>query len=239
MANGDRRVCFFRWLTFFLAVFSVVCATAFPADAQDYVVTKKGKLSDRDFYRLISCGATPGGKCRFGAYRWTKGKRSNITIGIVEIEEGFPSGLKRKIDKAIDQALAEINNVGSEVRIVRTTGKPDIRVTLTVDALKTKMRKPGSLTQHVIANGAIAMVRFTPKRGTRNIESAEVFYTTEIRGWNMRSIVLEEILQGLGLPMDIHNRYYEGKSIFSETKSGVKRLRGQDAKVLLYHYPPK
>lgn len=217
-----------------------VFAIGVPAQSQDYVVTPKGKLSDTDFYRLISCGASPGGKCRFAPYKWVKGKRSNITLGIVEVEAGFPARLARQISKAIDSSLAEINNVGSEIKIRQvTSGKPDIRVTLTVDQLKSRMRRPESLTEHVIANGAIAMVRFNPRPGTRDIVSAEVFYTSEIGGWGMNSTVLEEIVQGLGLPMDIHNRYYEGKSIFSETKRGVSKLRGQDAKVLLYHYPPK
>lgn len=240
MAWADLSFRSFVRLLCCLVTIAAICVLALPAHSKDYVVTKKGKLSDQDFYRLVSCGAWPGGKCQFAPFRWGEVKRSKITLAIVEVEDGFPSRMRRQIDKAINRAIAEINNVGSAVRIVRTDSKkPDIRVTLTVDALKTKMRKPGSLTQHVIANGAIAMVRFYPKKGTRRIEKADVYYTTEIGGWNLRSTVLEEIIQGLGLPMDIHNRYYEGKSIFSETKGGVKKLRGQDAKVLLYHYPPK
>ena len=56
----------------------------------------------------------------------------------------------------------------------------------------------------------------------------------------MKSTVLEEVIQSLGLLTDIHNRYYHTRSIFSETGGGrVTKLRGQDAATLLYHYPPK
>ena len=82
------------------------------------------------------------------------------------------------------------------------------------------------------------MVRiFTGGRST-TIKKAEVFYSSEIPRHMIKRAVLEELIQGLGLLTDIHNRYYNSRSIFSEVGSRANRLRGQDAKALIYHYPP-
>ena len=40
------------------------------ASAEDFVRTT-GLLGDADFYRLVTCGRPPGGRCRTPPKRWT------------------------------------------------------------------------------------------------------------------------------------------------------------------------
>ena len=51
------------------------------------------------------------------------------------------------------------------------------------------------------------------------------------------SVVLEEVVQALGLLTDIRSPVYR-RSIFAEDSNSGIRLRGQDAMVIRRHYPP-
>lgn len=207
------------------------------ATAQDFVITPKGKIADKDFYRLVSCGAEPGGPCRIKPLRWSKADRGDLTLRIVGIEEGFPKRQGRRLQAAITSAIAEINGVGSGVRIRQvTSGTPDFEVRFVARDLASLMSPARSIQSEVLSNGAIAMVGF--KRSGQRIRKAQIFLTDEIsRRW-VKATVLEEIVQGLGLPFDIHNKYYERRSMFSETACCQPRLKGQDARAILFHYPP-
>jgi hypothetical protein len=56
----------------------------------------------------------------------------------------------------------------------------------------------------------------------------------------LRSIILEELVQSLGLTWDINNPYYQNRSIFGQVgDDSVTQLRGQDAMALRRHYPNK
>lgn len=218
-----------------LAVFAFSIGAAF---AQDYVITPKGKLSDRDFYRLVTCGASPGGKCRVTPVRWSPQDRKNLTLRIVGIEGGFPKTQARRLQGAITQAIEEINGVGSGLRIQQvTSGQPDIEVRFLSSELEAILPKARSMQGVIMASGAIAMVHF--QHSGQRIRKARIYLTEDIpRRWT-RATVLEEIVQGLGLPFDIHNKYYEERSMFSETACCQPRLKGQDAMALMLHYPPQ
>lgn len=212
---------------------------ATPLVAQDYVVTKKGKLSDRDFYRLVSCAAKPGGECQRPFYRWSKRNRKNVTVRIVEIEEGFPKKNAGLIRSAIRGAISEINKVGAGVHLSEIeSGTPDMRVILSKKIVSARLPDARTIQDQIVAGGAIAMVRVFTSGRPASINRANVLYSSEIPRHMIKSTVLEELIQGLGLLTDIHNRYYNDRSIFSEVGSRTKRLRGQDAKALIYHYPP-
>lgn len=205
--------------------------------SQDFVITPKGKLADRDFYRLVSCGAKPGGKCRIAPLRWSAGDSRSLTLRIVGIEEGFPKKQSRRLQAAITSAIAEINAVGSAVRMTQiTSGTPDYEIRFMTSALETIIPDNRSIQGEILAGGAIAMVRY--KRNGQRIRKAQIFLTDDIpRRW-IRATVLEELVQGLGLPFDIHNKYYERRSMFSETDCCQPRLKGQDARAVYLHYPP-
>ena len=82
------------------------------------------------------------------------------------------------------------------------------------------------------------MARVYPGRRKGSIAKAEIYISDVIPKSLLRAVVLEELVQSLGLLTDIHNRYYNKRSVFSEVGSSTNKLRGQDAKALLLHYPP-
>ena len=170
--------------------------------------------------------------------KWSKAKRGAITIRLTNVGKGFPSKQTKSARAALQNAVSQINSVGSGVRLkLIAEGKPDISVVLTADTIMTR-RKPRSIQEVFELGGAGAMAEISWPRGTTNITRARVTITDVITTRYMTSVMLEEVVQALGLQTDIHNRYYHNRSIFSETGSRIKRLRGQDAKALLMHYPP-
>ena len=226
-----------KWAHVFLAQLFALVLNNTVALAQDYVITPRGKLSDKDFYRVVSCGAPVGGKCRIKPFRWSKSDAKNITLRIVGIDEGFPARKANSLSAAITRAIGEVNNVGAAVRLsLIKTGRPDIEVRFVKGDLVDKLPKARNPRDVILANGAIAAVQY---RGNRtHITRAKIMYSDEIPRRMIRATVLEEIVQGLGLPFDIHNRYYERRSMFSETDCCQPRLKGQAAKAILFHYPP-
>ena len=57
--------------------------------AQEFVTVPR-RLSDEAFYRLVACGAPPGGDCRKPLIRWPERRAVSLTVGIVQIDAGFP-----------------------------------------------------------------------------------------------------------------------------------------------------
>ena len=83
---------------------------------------------------------------------------------------------------------------------------------------------------------AIARVALRSRGCT--ILSAAIAISQEIRRREIASVVLEELVQALGLPTDIDSPAYT-RSIFSEADNATVWLRGQDAAALRRHYPSR
>ena len=99
---------------------------ALPGQASDGVATE-GKLSDKDFFRLATCGATPGGDCDGPVVRWAQ---TQITLALAAPSRHYPSALAASASVALDRAINEINGAGGGIRITRDDRliEPDIIV---------------------------------------------------------------------------------------------------------------
>ena len=86
------------------------------------------------------------------------------------------------------------------------------------------------------ACGQIARIKFD-LRITQSKNGATISLRSDLHRSIFRSIVLEELVQSLGLVMDIDSKHYRSKSIFSERANRIKRLKGQDAMAFRMHYP--
>jgi Protein of unknown function (DUF2927) len=64
-----------------------------------------------------------------------------------------------------------------------------------------------------------------------------ILIAQDIKPQAIRSVVLEEVTQSLGLRFDISDPAYEGVSIFAKKGNSVKTLKGQDAAILRLYYP--
>jgi hypothetical protein len=82
----------------------------------------------------------------------------------------------------------------------------------------------------------IAIGRVAIRSRGEEITGAAIAISADIQRREIASVVLEELVQAMGLVTDVVSPAYED-SIFSETGNSVTRLRGQDAAALRRHYP--
>ncbi|MEM8654787.1 MAG: DUF2927 domain-containing protein [Pseudomonadota bacterium] len=216
------------WLT--------LCAcllTASLAQAQDYLATN-GRLSDDDFYRLVACGARPGNPCQDQVVRWSPAAARNITIGVTRIDDSFPPHNARLIQTALTTAGEEIAHLNAGVAFTTTDRNPDIQVLLMSHPENTKLRGTGIPG---LDGNFIEAARFQIWwDGNRHIQRGVIIITEHIRPRDIQSVMLEEMVQSLGLMTDIRNPTYATNSIFSQDSNTVTRLQGQDAMAIRRHY---
>lgn len=215
-----------------LLLSALVSLSALPGLASDGIATE-GKLSDKDFYRLATCGATPGGDCDGPVVRWSQ---ERITLALIPPNRRYPAALASKVSAALDHAIQEINGAGGDILITRDDRltEPDIIVSL--PALS-----EGERTRDIprIPNGQPIGVGFMWLWWNENAEitSASMLISEDIREGDLSSVVLEELYQCLGFLYDIENRYYEGRSILSQDSNATTAITGQDRMALRKLYP--
>lgn len=202
--------------------------------AQEYIAVD-GQLSDAEFYRLVACAAEPpDGACVKPLVRWPAPRRLNLRVGIARVDPGFPPYKFDLIDRALDGAIAQVNEAGAHLNLSRTFGgEVDIPLYLLDIGQGEEIEGTGNSQ---IDGSEIALGRVVIRSRGENILAAAIAISRDIARREVASVVLEELVQSLGLPTDIASDAYTG-SIFSETGNSVVWLRGQDAEVIRLHYP--
>lgn len=201
--------------------------------AEDFVAVP-GRLSDAAFYRLVACAAPPGGDCTKPMIRWPAPARLSLRVGLAEVTPDLPDYKFDLFDLALDAAIAEINGVGAHLFLERVyEGQMDIPLYVVATPQGGRISGTGvaDLDGAQLSIGRIAL----RSRG-EEITAAAVAISAEIRRREIASVVLEELVQALGLVTDIASPAYAA-SIFAETSNSTTRLRGQDAEALRRHYP--
>jgi hypothetical protein len=215
------------------AVLLTTLLLATPAFASDGIATV-GPLTDTEFLRLLTCGATPDGPCQRDAVKW--GNPGELTLAFGPVPKGYNTAKANQISAAIDAAIASINAAGSAINLTRVdyTDSPQITLRPTLfyenDAV---YDEPGVADGEQIGAGYVYVYwddRLRMTEGT--ILIARDIYESEID-----SIVLEEITQSLGFLFDIENPDYENVSIFAQDSNTVLSISGQDAAVMRLYYP--
>lgn len=209
-------------------------AGALPMQAQDGIPSQ-GWLSDRDYYQLIACGAEPGGDCQIPLVRWPS---RSVSVALLPPERGFPADLLTRLDRDLDNAIAQINAARSGLRLVRDDGlRKRAAIVVTPSALR-----EGDRTRRIprMPDGEEIGVGFMWLWwDDRNaITQASILIAQDITPHDLRSVILEELFQCLGFLYDIENPYYDGRSIVAQDSNETTTIRGQDRKALLRHYPP-
>ena len=205
-----------------------------PLAAQEFVAVSD-TLSDEDFYRVVACAAPPGGECRKPIVRWPRQRRLALRVGIARVDPAFPSYKFILVDSAIDQAIAEINSIGADLHLERRYGAPfDVPIFLTGTAAGGRVADTGNSN---IDGADISLARVVLRSRRGDIQEAAIALSLDIGRREIASILLEELVQAMGLVTDVAGDAYR-RSIFSETGNSVVWLRGQDAEALRRHYPP-
>lgn len=207
------------------------------AAAEDFIVTE-GMLSDDDFYRLVACGAEPGGDCTKPILHW-KTERP-LRVALEYMDPAFLGGRQARARAAIVRAVQYINRAGAAISMQEVPGgtEADIRVYF----VDTDGEGPVAGTGIEGVDGAVvtgARVTVWSRRDTRTIREAQVIFGTRLHISHYESAMIEELTQALGLLTDIRNPAYEGVSIFSQDSNASKDLGPQDLMALRRHYPPK
>ena len=203
------------------------------AVAQEFITVPR-RLSDDAFYRLVACAAPPGGQCAKPEIRWSEERRVSLTVGIAQIDAGFPNYKLDLVENAIDRAIAQINASGAYLVLERIyEGDPDIALYL----LDTGQDGTISGTGNAELDGSdLSIGRVAIRSIGGEIQEAAIAISRDIQRREIASVVLEELVQALGLPTDIQSPAYLD-SIFNENSNAVVWLRGQDAMALRRHYP--
>lgn len=208
---------------------------AAPVQATEFVETDLF-LDDENFYRVVACGAEPGAECTRPMARWPEARARTLTVGIAKIDPDFPVYKLSWARAAVDEAIAEINAAGADLLVTRRAdGLPaDIPIYLTGAGRGEPVEGTGyrGLDGSIIQAGLVTLWWQDGK-----ISTAAVALSADVRRRSIRSVMLEELVQALGLSTDIRGPAYRGRSIFDEDTNAVTQLIGQDAEALRRHYP--
>jgi hypothetical protein len=204
-----------------------------PGATQEFIAVPD-LVSDEAFYRLVACAAPPGGDCAKPFVWWPRERRLRLRVGIAQISEGFADYRFDVVDRSVDRAIAEINGAGAHLFLERAFEGPfDIPIFL-VDA-----PQGGEITGTGVADldgSSISIGRVALRSRGADITGAAIAISADIQRREIASVVLEELVQSLGLVTDVLSPAYSD-SVFSESQNSATRLRGQDAAALRRHYP--
>lgn len=203
------------------------------AAAQEYIAVPD-LVSDEAFYRLVACAAPPGRPCNKPFIRWPAPERLSLMVGLADVTDALPDYKFVLFDRALDAAIDEINAAGAELFLERSY-EPEMDIPIYVVATPPGGRISGTGVADL--DGAeIAIGRVAIRSRGEDITGAAIAISAEIRRREIASVVLEELVQSLGLVTDVVSPAYED-SIFSETSNSTVWLRGQDLAALRRHYP--
>lgn len=200
---------------------------------QEYVAVPD-VVSDEAFYRMVACAAPPGLECNKPFIRWPEDRRLSLTVGLAQVTPVLPNYKYALFDRAIDAAIDEINAAGAQIFLERSyeTGMDiPFHIVATAPGDRITGTQVPELEGVELSIGRVAL----RSRGG-DITGAAIAISAEIRRREIASVVLEELVQALGLVTDVVSPAYES-SIFSETSNSTVWLRGQDLAVLRRHYP--
>lgn len=205
---------------------------AWPAVAQEYVEAP-APLDDDAFYRAVACAAAPGGPCRKPFLRWPAARRDDLSVALELSAPNLRDYRRRLFERGLDAALAEVNALEAGITLRRAAAGPaDIQIHVVATPPGEVMRDTGvdDLDGAVLPLGRVAL-----RARNGEIREALIAVSALARRREIASVLLEEIVQGLGLMTDIRGPAYR-RSLFSEDGNSVVRIAGQDAMALRRHY---
>jgi Protein of unknown function (DUF2927) len=216
-----------------IAALALFPTLALAEDAPTDGVAAPGILSDQDLYRLATCGAPPGGKCRGAVQRWNQ---REVTVTIALGDDPVPPRFETRLQKALTRAIAQINGAGAGLQLRFT---PDAKADITIRPTDLPegtvlTEKPGFSGAGVMGVGYMTVW----SNDDNAIVEAVILISTEITQSDLPSVMLEEVTQSLGFLYDIDGPAYEGVSILSQTSNATVTIKGQDRALLRMHYPP-
>lgn len=222
----------------YLFLFVVFCGQPF-AYAQDFIETS-GPLTDRDFYRAVSCKASPGKNCPLRALKWPPVKQGRVSVSLAGVQGSGPHFVSR-VRNALEHAIAEINRADTGVKLRYFYGPQSRLANIRVYVVQpVGPRKTIANISYPPLNGKVAdpAVTVISTLGANILSAGVALELNPALSSRLRPILLQELLEALGLAWSLKNPYYDDKSLFSiSTRPSLDRIRGQDMLALMLHYP--
>ena len=216
------------------ALLAFLCLSL-PAAAQEFVELGR-TVDDETFYRAVACGAAPGRDCSKNFLRWPEDRRKPLSVGFAKVTPALFDYQARLYDQGLQDAIDQINGLGADIFLQLDPNPKDVSIHV-VDT------PPGGVlsgTGEPLLDGTKLPLGLVALRATRDgeIKAATIAISSATRRRAIASVILEELVQSLGLMTDIRSPSADYRwSIFSEDSNSGTRLRGQDATAVLLHYP--
>ena len=226
-----------RRLCVLLAPLAIASSLAASGQADDFITTH-GPLDDEAFYRLVACGAAPGGACTKPMMRWPTARP--LRVAILRIDRAYLGGKQARARAALTRAVQYINAAGAGIALEETARVEDADIKIYF--LETDEHTPVEDTGIEGIDGSTvsgARVMIWGDAARREILRARIVFGTRLDIRDYESAMLEEVTQALGLMTDIRNPLYDGVSVFAQDSNEAKQLGPQDIMALRRHYPPR
>lgn len=159
-----------------------------------------------------------------------------LTVSLTGVDPEFPLHKLSWVRATLDEAISEINSAGAAIKLARRADALFVVIPIFLTAARR-----GEVVQDTGYRGLdgstiqAGLVTLWWRDG--NISTAVVALSADVHRRSIRSILLEELVQALGLATDIRGPAYRGKSIFDEDSNAVTRFEAQDREALRRHYP--
>lgn len=215
------------------AAFVSLAATAL---ADDTVVAAPGRLTDDDFYRLVSCGAPPGGDCAHDPLRWQAERP--IRVALRRIDPGFVGRQRPRAQAALTRALRELNAAGAAFHLARVG--PADRAEIAVYFLDLDRGDTIAGTGIEWVDGATideiaTLIAVDP--GRTRILGATIVVATALETADFEAAMLTALTRAMGLTTQVDAPAYQGVSALAYGSRATTRLGPQDLVALRRHYP--
>lgn len=213
----------------------VLVSLAATALADDTVVAAPGRLTDDDFYRLVSCGAPPGGDCAHDPLRWEAERP--IRVALRRIDPGFVGRQRPRALAALTRALRELNAAGAAFHLARVG--PADRAEIAVYFLDLDHGDTIAGTGIDWVDGATideiaTLIAVDP--GRSRILSAAIIVGAELETQAFEAAMLKAMTRAMGLTTEIDAPGYASVSALAHAELAATELGPQDRAALRLHY---
>lgn len=213
------------------AALSLNTASALAADT----IAVAGRLTDTDFYRLVSCAAPPGGACTHTPLRWMAERP--IRVALRRIDPAYLGRRKARAEAAVTRALQELNAADAGFRLARVRAGEPAEIVVYFLGLDAGATIAGTGLNWVDgAEIGETTTRLAVEPGGAIIRGATIVVSTSLETSAYEAAMLSALTGAMGLTTAVEADAYEGTSALAHARRGATRLGPQDIAALRMHY---
>lgn len=208
---------------------------AAPAAVAQEVVEVPGLLTDEDFYRAVACAAPPGGACAKPFVRWDASRP--IRISLRALGDAYLGRRAKVATSAVKLGIRALNAAEAGFRLAEVpVGEPAEIEVWFLDQPQGEMIEGTGIPGVDGAPLGKASTRALFNHDTGFIEHAAIVFSSSLSTEDLRPVMLEELVQAMGLMTNIQSSAYAGVSVLAQGGTATRKLGLQDIMALRRHY---